>query len=194
MPINTPAPPPPSPFASLRVHRLAAVESLDGAPQSCRGLRPNSPSPVSPAFPSISCLLPLILVHVLKSSTHPILQPNDASIVGRRSPTSKAPPAALYFFIWKQSRWRFTLSSSPRRSGPCHSIAVVQDPLQPRRSSMSGHISGDHAGTLASTGEPLPLRSYPLDLDLTTLIESLTEPVWDDLIHPDLLKSNGLSS
>jgi hypothetical protein len=50
------------------------------------------------------------------------------------------------------------------------------------------------AGTLASTGEPLPLRSYLLDLDLMTLLESLTEPVWDDLIRPDLLKSNGLSS
>jgi hypothetical protein len=150
--------------------------------------------PVSPAFPSLSCLLPLILAHLLKSSAHPILQPNDASIVGRRSPASEAPPAALYFFIWKQSRWRFTLSSSPHHPGPCHSIDIVQDPLQPRWRSMSGHIFGDHARTLASTGEPLPLRSYLLDLDLTTLIESLTELVWDDLIHLGLLKSNGLSS
>jgi hypothetical protein len=37
-----------------------------------------------------------------------------------------ATPAALPRHLWTRSRWRFTLSSSPRRSGPRHSLAVAR--------------------------------------------------------------------
>jgi hypothetical protein len=44
-------------------------------------------------------------------------------------------------------------------------------------------------------GEDLSqIFSDPSDRDPTPQIKSLTEPVWDDLIHPNPFKSNGLSS
>jgi hypothetical protein len=54
-----------------------------------------------------------------------ISQKIELSSANRRSPTPVHPPAVLYFFIWKQSRRRFTLSSLPRHSDPHHSIATV---------------------------------------------------------------------
>jgi hypothetical protein len=42
--------------------------------------------------------------------------------------------------------------------------------------------------SLETLGEPICF--HPLDLNLMIQIESLTEPVWDNLIRPDLFKSN----
>jgi hypothetical protein len=98
----------PSPDCAARPVKFLAV-----APHICRRLRPILLSPVSPSSPPLLYPIRLVLAHLLKSSAHPILQPNDASIVGRRSSASEAPPAVPLSFHWKQSRTPFTLPRPP---------------------------------------------------------------------------------
>jgi hypothetical protein len=102
-PINTLVPPSPSPFASPRVHRLAAVESLDGAPQTCRGLRPNSPSPVSPAPSLLSYHLCIALPHP-PDPLYWFESPQiDASGAPPKPPQRRRTPAASLSLSWKLS-------------------------------------------------------------------------------------------
>jgi hypothetical protein len=129
--INTPMPPPSSPFASPRVHRLATAKSLDGAPQTCRGLRPNSPSPVSSSLPSYP--LYLALAHPPDHFPSSNLSQNDMLVITRGTSPRRRAPTILCSFLWKRSRSPSSPSNPSRRPDPSQSIAVVQEPPEPRR-------------------------------------------------------------
>jgi hypothetical protein len=138
--------------------------------------------------------LPLSSAHLPDPSFEILLQRFDDANATRRSLPRGATPVTRPPHCWIRLRISTTHSSSPRSSEHRpHVRSPGEPPEQCHRPPPSRDLVGDDE-TLASTGEPLPLRSHPLDLDVTILIESLTEPVWDDLIRPDLLKFDGLKS
>jgi hypothetical protein len=73
--------------------RLA--EFLAGVRSDCHGNPLNSMSQRYPSSSLWSLPLSFTLAHLIKSLAHPILQPNNANIIGRRSP----PPGALQSFL-----------------------------------------------------------------------------------------------
>jgi hypothetical protein len=155
VPIRRSPPPLDFPSASPCNSTARPVKSLAGVRHSRRqerriSTRPDHPMPSLLPYPS-----KFPSAHLLTLMSHTFVQKIDASMPGRSTPTSEAPPAVLYSFIWKRSRQRFTLSSLPHRSDPRHSMAAIQDPSETHRSSTYGHTSP------ATTGNPSPMVSSP---------------------------------
>jgi hypothetical protein len=95
-----------------------------------------------------------------------ISQEIELSSTTRRSPTLVHPPAALYSFIWKQSRWRFTHPSSPRRSDPRPRLRCLQNPphSRQRQPPVRKLAAGDAQETLGELLSSLILIVRPIKI------------------------------
>jgi hypothetical protein len=95
-----------------------------------------------------------------------ISQEIGLSSTTRRSPTPVHPPAVPYSFIWKQSRWRFTLSSSPRRSDPRPRLCCLQNPPHSRRHQppVRKLAAGDAQEALGELLSSLILTVHPIKI------------------------------
>jgi hypothetical protein len=133
MPLNTPRTPLPSPFDLSRKHRLAAEESLAEVLPLSRHLRSIATPTVSPShsltsYPLLYPLAPLLIL-LVHTTMHQIKQaPRHPKLSSARGP-----PVATLLHLRKRSTKATKHPSSPCCSEAHRSLAIIQNPLQPRR-------------------------------------------------------------